>query len=177
MTELQGAVGIAQLAKLKGICSTRTEYGNQLTEGIQGIEGILPHKVQEQNVCTYWFYMFRIDLVKFKCSRDEFSYALKGEGIPATAGYIPQVLYKNQLFQKSSAYRNSTFPFSLTDVDYKNMTCPNAEEILRTAIRLPISEFYSYEDIEAMISGIRKVAAYYRKDKNAHQVKKGEAYE
>ncbi|MDG0813587.1 DegT/DnrJ/EryC1/StrS family aminotransferase [Cohnella rhizosphaerae] len=42
MTELQGAVGIAQLDKLAWICDKRQEYGTMLTDGLTGIPGILP---------------------------------------------------------------------------------------------------------------------------------------
>ncbi|WP_062232404.1 DegT/DnrJ/EryC1/StrS family aminotransferase [Fictibacillus sp. FJAT-27399] len=173
MTELQGAVGIAQLKKLSGICSIRTAYGNKITAGIQELDGIHPHKVDAGNVCTYWFYMFRIEPSKFHCTRDEFAAALKEEGIPASAGYIPEVVYKSGLFQKRSAYQNSTFPFDVTGAAYEGVLCPEAENILKTALRLPVNEFYTKTDIEAMIAAIQKVARFYLKQKVAGTLQKG----
>ncbi|MCC3357170.1 DegT/DnrJ/EryC1/StrS family aminotransferase [Bacillus sp. REN16] len=161
MTELQGAVGIAQLKKLEWICQTRNTYGEQLTSGISGIEGINPMKITENGWCTYWFYMFRLNESKFSCSRAEFSKALEAEGIPNQAGYIPNVLYKIPLFQKKQAYLSSQFPFELSNQNYEPGSCLEAENILSTAIRINISEFYTKNDIEEIIEAVRKVSHYF----------------
>lgn len=163
MTELQGAVGIAQLKKLPWICETRRRYGEEITRGISGMPGIIPHDVRAEDTCTFWFYMLRIDESALNCTRDEFHLALESEGIPNQAGYIPSVNYMTALFQKRQAYRNSHFPFDLTDISYPPGLCPVAENILLTAIRLQINEFYTEQDIQDMIRGIRKVVQYYKK--------------
>lgn len=162
MTELQGAVGIAQLKKLEQICSKRKEYGDAITQGLQNLPGVLPHQVAKHSDCTYWFYMFRIDEHELHCSRDEFSEALKAEGIANSAGYIPDVVYMQPMFQKRTAYAGSHFPFELTNTSYERGICPTAELILQTAVRMPVSEFFTRQDIEDMITAVRKVAGYYR---------------
>lgn len=161
MTELQGAVGIAQLKKLPWICEKRTQYGDQISAGLQGLPGIVPHKVDEGNTCTYWFYMMRINERELTCSREEFSKALTAEGIPNSPGYIPDVVYMQPLFQKRSAYLKSHFPFDLSDVTYERGLCPNAESILRSAVRLSVSEYYTQGDIDDIIRGVRKVVKHY----------------
>jgi perosamine synthetase len=65
------------------------------------------------------------------------------------------------LFQNRQAYLRSHFPFDLTDIRYERGLCPNAELILKTAVQIPISEFYTTDDIEDIVQGIRKVASYY----------------
>ncbi len=163
MTELQGAVGIAQLKKLNHICTQRQYYGDKINAEIGYLPGIHAHKVAEGNTCTYWFYMFRLNLKKLTCTREEFCKALKAEGIPNTAGYIPDVVYMQPLFQSRSAYPGSNFPFDLTDVSYERGLCPNAEQILQTAVRLQVSEFFTEKDVDEMIAGIHKVIRYYQK--------------
>lgn len=163
MTELQGAVGIAQLKKLDWICERRRTYGERISAGIRGLPGISAPAVAEGGECTYWFYMFRLKEEQLACSREQFCRALAEEGIPNGAGYISDVVYMNPLFQNRSAYRGSSFPFDLTDTKYERGLCPNAEEVLRTAVCLELSEFYTDRDIEDMIAGIRKVSLYYRK--------------
>lgn len=163
MTELQGAVGIAQLKKLPWVCGQRHIYGDRITEGIGRLPGVIPHKVTDGDWCSYWFYMLRLDESMLTCTRDEFAYALAEEGIPNAAGYIPQVVYMQPMFQNRQAYLNSHFPFELSDAGYHQGLCPVAEEILLTAIRIPISEFYTAQDIEDIVAGIRKVAVYYLK--------------
>lgn len=170
MTELQGAVGIAQLKKLPGICETRHRYGERITEGIRDLPGIAPHGVTEGGWSSYWFYMLRGDFAaeagqgrraRLSCTRAEFSQALAAEGIPNAPGYIPHVVYLNSMFRERHAYRGSHFPFDLSDARYEPGLCPVAEAILRDCVRLEVNEFYTPQDIEDIIAGIRKVAAYY----------------
>jgi dTDP-4-amino-4,6-dideoxygalactose transaminase len=161
MTELQGAVGIAQLKKLAWICNTRNRYGDLITEGISGVPGIMPHKVTNESRCTYWFYMFTIDCAALSCTREEFSTALRAEGIVCSAGYIPHPVYMQPMLQLREAYTGSHFPFDLSESDYREGLCPVAEHILKAAIRVTVNEFYTEQDVRDIIAGIRKVAAHY----------------
>ncbi|MGG4095567.1 DegT/DnrJ/EryC1/StrS family aminotransferase [Paenibacillus lautus] len=163
MTELQGAVGIAQLRKLEWICGRRTEIGMTLNAELQDLPSIAVMKIPEASTCTYWFYMFRLVLENLTCSREEFCAALSAEGITNRMGYIPDVLYMQPLFQQKQAYPGSTFPFELSDVHYARGDCPHAEAILETAVQVPLNEFYTNQDVQDMIAAIRKVALYYEK--------------
>ena len=165
MTELQGAVGIAQLRKLEWICRTRHEYGDAITQGISDLPGVSPHRVYAGGWSTYWFYMFRVVEPVLSCSRDTFSQALAAEGIPNSAGYIPEPVYMNSLFTERHAYPDSHFPFDLSDTHYGPGLCPVAEDILRTCITMPVNEFYTPQDVQEIIQGVRKVALYYQKDR------------
>jgi len=156
MTELQGAVGIAQLNKLTWICERRHAIGERITAGIRGLTGIEPPLVRNDDVCTYWFYMFRIDPDLY--DRAAFSAALAAEGIPNQAGYIPEPVYMAPLFQQRQAYPGSRFPFELSGTDYARGSCPAAEQVLHTAVRIAVSEFYTDEDADQIIAAIRKVA-------------------
>lgn len=163
MTELQGAVGIAQLDKLAWICDKRQAYGAMLTDELAGIPGVLPPAVTEGSASTYWFYLFRLDTNLLNATVDEFVAALNAEGIPCIRGYIPQPIYLQPMFQKKEAYPGTNYPFSLSDVSYERGICPNAEAVLQTSVRMGISEFYTADDIRDMAAAIRKVAAFYRK--------------
>lgn len=161
MTELQGAVGIAQLRKLPWICDRRHELGEALTEGIRSIPGLLSPVILPDAYCSYWFYMLRIDPSIIHATNHEIAAALKAEGIPCSAGYIPKLVYMQPLFQEKTAYALSHFPFELSDVSYEAGLCPEAEAILETAIKLPVSEFHTDTDIRETIAGLSKVARYY----------------
>lgn len=160
MTELQGAVGAAQLLKLVDICEARHRYGERITEGVSGLPGITPHRVPPTGWSSYWFYMFRVDDQVLGCTRDEFARALAAEGIACQAGYIAQPLYLQPLFQSKHAYPGTIFPFADDDGRYQPGWCPNAEAVLRTAVRLPISEFHTETDQIEVIAAIRKVAQW-----------------
>lgn len=166
MTELQGAVGLAQLDKVQAICEKRNEYGDFLSEAIKDLPGIYPPKVPEDNKCSYWFYMFRIDEKEAGVTRDEFCRALNAEGIPCQAGYIPTCVYEYDLLVNKSVFPGSDLPFSINhdkdEITYGKGMCPTAEEILNTAIKMGISEFYTQKDMNDIATAIKKVSDYYK---------------
>ena len=164
MTELQGAVAIAQLNRLDEICRKRTAYGDALTAGIADLPGILTPRVLDGCRSTYWFYMLRLDERAAKASRNDFAAALKAEGVPCKAGYIPTCVYEYDLFQNLQAHPGSHWPFDVqgrSAPQYGKGLCPVAEEILRTAIAIPVNEFYTTQDLQETIGAFRKVSAWY----------------
>ena len=165
MNELTGAVGIAQLKKLPGICARRNAIGERISNAIKGLPGIEPPKVYDGCKSTYWFYMFRINEQLAGVSPARFSQALQAEGIPNMLGYIPNCVYEYEIFQNQSGYPGSNCPFQCPKneitYDYKTRLCPTAEAVLRTSIRIGISEFYTDEDVDAIIEGITKVSAFF----------------
>ena len=144
MTELQGAVGLAQLEKLNYICSSLTTLGVELTKQLQGVPGIIPPKVHPHNISSNWFYMLKIDLDHFPCGPGRFAEALEAEGVAASGGYIMRCIYKNELF-------NDKYPDGL---------CPNAEQVLRECIHLKFNFAYGIQDITAIAEAIKKVEKY-----------------
>lgn len=169
MNELTGAVGLAQLDRVESICKRRTEIGDRISAAIADLPGIYPPKVEKDSISTYWFYMFRIDEDETGISRDVFSDALAAEGIENQKGYIPSCVYSYDLFVNRNAYNGTNCPFGCKynghDIHYYKGMCPTAEKILNTAIRFNINEFYTDEDVDAVISAIRKVAGYFHSKK------------
>lgn len=169
MNELTGAVGIAQLKKLPWICARRNAIGERISAAIKALPGIEPPKVYDGCKSTYWFYMFRIDEGLAGVSPAKFSEALKAEGIPNMLGYIPNCVYEYEIFRNQNGYPGSHCPFQCPKngitYEYKTGLCPTAEDVLRTSIRLGISEFYTDEDVDAIIEAISKVSAFFAESK------------
>lgn len=161
MTELQGAVGIAQLRKLPAICAARNRLGDALGAGLTGMAGIHPHRITHDSRSSYWFYLLRLDRTRLRCTRNAFSKALEAEGILNGAGYIPFPIYMQPMFQQRQAYRHTHFPFELTGIAYASGLCPVSEQVLADSIFIRISEFYTDQDIKDIVAGIGKVAAFH----------------
>ena len=165
MSELSGAVGLAQLRKLKRICRRRNKIGDAYTRAIADIPGLHPHEVIPGGKCTYWFYMMRMDAKVLGVPREEFVAALQAEGLAASAGYIPAPLYQWEIFRKRSAYPGTHFPFDSTfarkGIRYRKGDCPVSEAILATAVRLQVSEHHTATDVKETIQGVRKVAGHF----------------
>jgi dTDP-4-amino-4,6-dideoxygalactose transaminase len=162
ITELQGAVAIAQLKKLRQICERRHVLGDRLTVLLDGVPGIYPHKITDGGWSSYWFYMLRVNEQELGASRNEFASAVRAEGVSCSAGYIAQPVYCYDVLAKGQVLRNTTFPLNVADIPpYGLGLCPVAEDVLATACRIPINEFFTDLDIEEMGAAIRKVATYY----------------
>lgn len=163
MSEPQAAVAAAQLERLEGIVSTRARLGRRLTEQLAGLPGLLPHQVQPDDLCNYWFYMFRLRPGAFRCDRAEFVKALVAEGVEAGAGYIPVPLYRHPVFQKHGFFagRWPVREFGLTRMDYSQVKCPEAEAILETGVRVTIHEAMDDDHILDVAAAITKVARFY----------------
>jgi perosamine synthetase len=163
MSEPQAAVAAAQVERLEPIVTQRARLGNRLTEQLKGLAGVLPHEVHSEDLCNYWFYMFRMKSEAFRVGRAEFVKALAAEGVPASAGYIPVPLHRNPVFLNHSFF-NGRWPvreFGLTKMDYSRHETPEAEAILQTGIRVTIHEAMTDEYIRSVAEGIRKVARFY----------------
>ncbi len=167
MTELQGAVAVAQLGKVHAICKRRTAVGDKISNAVKDLEGVLPPRVVEGGRHVYWHYMLRIDEKTLGATRVHFAEALSAEGIPCTAGYIPTCLYEYPLFKNKTIYPNSRFPLESRELaktySYSAGLCPQAEEILASCVVLPCSECYTDDDVNDIIDAITKVATYYHR--------------
>jgi dTDP-4-amino-4,6-dideoxygalactose transaminase len=166
MTELQGAVAIAQLDKVGWICEQRNKYGSGLTEGIKDLPGIYPPEIIDGCKSSYWFYMLRLNEKEAGVSRDEFCKALQAEGVNCSAGYIATCVYEYDLLKNKNVYNGTDCPFGCKlygrDIKYYKGMCPNAEEVLASSIHIAVNEFFTEQDLKDTVKGIRKVADYYR---------------
>ena len=146
MTELQGAVALAQTRKVADIVQRRRKWCTQLTEHLKNCRGLTLPKATPGCEHSYWFYMMRVIPAKLGADADEFAAALKAEGLPVSAHYIGQPIYQYPLFVNHSAYAHGSHPFAARK--YEAGICPNAEEILHTCVNLQINEAYGDMDLE-----------------------------
>jgi perosamine synthetase len=173
MTELQGAVALAQLKKLPWIIQQRCKLGNKLTERLKSIDGVTPQFIPEGTKHTYFFFLFRIDTEKLGVTSNEFSKALEAEGIPNKANLITGGMpeYSYDIFKNRSAFPNSLHPFVnkdfSTNISYENINCPVAEKAFKEVLVLQMNEFYTEQDIDDMGDAIEKVSMYFLEKKDA----------
>ena len=163
-SELHGAVAIAQLQKLPGICGRRNALGERLTGHLEGISGVFPHRVLDGCRSSYWFYMGRMDPAVLGVSRDEFVQAVAAEGVPVSAGYIGRMVYEYPLLTEHRAYPNCPYPWDGAygrSIEYGAGMCPVAEAIEASSWRAPISEHMCERDIDDIAAAIEKVVRHF----------------
>ncbi len=159
MTELQAAVATAQLGRLEAIATRRNEIGERLSAALRELPGIAPHEIDPAVRSTYWFYLLRIDESTLGCTRAEFVEALQAEGAYAHAGYLTAPLYRYDVFQNHAFFGGewSLKSTGLTTIDYRQVSCPVAEEILRTCIFITLHEQLSDAYIDQLGAAFGKV--------------------
>jgi dTDP-4-amino-4,6-dideoxygalactose transaminase len=178
MTELQGAVALAQLERVSEIVENRSRLGTKLNNLLTCVPGVTPQAVPKGCRHTHFLYLFRLDLEVLGRTAQEFSDALAAEGIPNQAHLITggRPVYLYDVFQKRSAFPGSQYPFVSSDTGanraYREGDCPVAEDAFKRWITMNIYEQYTDEDIEEIAFGIGKVAHYYAACKTA-QVQAG----
>jgi perosamine synthetase len=161
MTELQGAVALAQLERLDEITASRNRLGTRLSELLQSVPGVTPQRIPPGCRHSYFLYLFDLDLERLGCTAREFAAALAAEGIPNEPDQITggRPVYLYDLFQKRSAFPGSTQPFGVRE--YRRGDCPVAEDAFNHWIMMNLYEHYRDADIDEIAFGIRKVARHF----------------
>jgi dTDP-4-amino-4,6-dideoxygalactose transaminase/predicted dehydrogenase len=113
MTELQGAVALAQLRRLPGLVRARQDAADGLTRQLREIRGIQVPP-QRDGVCpSWWFYTFGIDEDLLGVRLEDFCNALQVEGVVVRLGFMPVTLLTcGFLKNEQPTYGESRYPFS-----------------------------------------------------------------
>lgn len=161
MSELQGAVGLAQLGKVDSIVARRRLTGERLTAGLASLPGIHPPKVQPRGECSYWFYLLRID-ERVLGPRARFVEALKAEGVPCKAGYIDRPIYRMPVFSNKAFFAGGIWPAEVLrgrTFDYPEGLCPVAEAIIRDCVLVVVGESYTDRETSDIVEAFRKITS------------------
>src|SRR5262249_51741952 len=128
MTELQGAVALAQLAKLNRIIALRRSLCLRLREHLDAISGVVNQSIPPGSTHSFFLFLFRLDFSVLRTSAAEFSAALQAEGIPNAAHQITggRPVYLYDIFQRRSAFPGTEWPFDPARI-YRRGDCPTSE--------------------------------------------------
>jgi len=165
MTELQAAILLGQLTRLKAQTIKREKSAALLDRGLVDIPGITLMKGDPRATRrSYHMYMFRFRPEKWGgISRETFLKALKAEGVAANPGY-PIPLYKNPLFQKSGTGPRlcpRSCPYYGKETDYTKVCCPNAEQICKEICWVMHAELLAGPaDVRDIIKAVAKIWEY-----------------
>ncbi|MDP6357742.1 MAG: DegT/DnrJ/EryC1/StrS family aminotransferase [Planctomycetota bacterium] len=160
-TAIDGAIALAQLGRLDYLVSRRREIAAMYFEGLPGLPGLDLPTIVEGGEPAYWPLTARY--TADDPSRDVILDALKAEGLSIFTGMSPPGnILDTELIQKRKFYPlTDAIPHFWRDTEYDAESCPNVNELLRTVLRLPVSHYYTDEDIEQTIAGVRKVWDHY----------------
>jgi dTDP-4-amino-4,6-dideoxygalactose transaminase len=162
MSEIQGAVALAQLTKIDRFNATRKEIVNIIETELQDCPGtMLAHK-HPDHVPNYWVYPIQLNPDKTSLTAGEVSRFVReeqGVGI----GCYGEINYFEQIYQDIENSRKTPFGLPLPEyVHYRPGLCPKAE---KTAMYTLLISTHHASDPE----GIRKQAQALRKTMVNHK--------
>lgn len=164
MTELTGAVALAQFAKLPAMLKQRIVMADALTGKIEGVKGVqAPVKTPGCNP-VYWRYAIRVDGNIIKGRADTLGAKLKERGIFCAPRYVVKLAFECEVLRDKVTFGKSRFPYygehrkGDPEIVYSKEETPGAVEALAGVVVLPWNEKYTLEHVDFIAAAIRQAA-------------------
>lgn len=159
--EIECAMGIEQLRKLKGLVQSRQLLAERLTEGLKSLYGLKTPTQFNNRTHVYYVYAMQLDLEVLQVSRQKIVEALAAEGVIVSSGY--QNIHLIPMYQQKIAFGSKGFPWSSEfckrEISYKKGICPNAEYLNDNSyIGFGMCVYdLTLEDIKLIVNAFHKV--------------------
>ena len=145
-TNIQAAIGLAQLERIKKIIALKRKIANQYQKNLSRIKEIVLPVKKNWGESVYW--MYAIMLTKeFGISRNKLIDLLAGKGIETRPFFVP--IHLQPVFKKQGLFRNEKYPV--------------AEKISQAGLYLPYSPRLKLKGIEFISSTITEIGRNLKK--------------
>ncbi len=146
MTDFQAALLISQMSKIDQFIERRKEIVKRYDEAFKDLPGIIIQKTIPESDTSRHLYIIRLDLDKLTCTRRQFFDAMSAENVQCQIHYVPVYWFPY--------YRH---------LGYEKGLCPNAEEVYKGIMSIPLYPRMTDKDVEDTIKAVTKLAMYYAK--------------
>jgi len=146
MTDIMAVIGLNQLENLDGYLRKRRYIGEKLRRGIEKIDCVSLQKITPKTNPSYSYFSATLDLEKLKCTRDEFLKALQAENIDCGVHYPTPLTRQPAILDLMKPDR-----------------CPVSEDVANRIFSLPMHPYLSDDDLDAILTGVKKVTTHYHK--------------
>lgn len=167
LSELQGAVALAQVGKLRDNVRTRQERAERLTVRLGAIEGLEPSPVRAGDEHVYWRYAVRVDQNAIPGGPDALAASLREIEIDSMPRYIKRPAFECEVIAEQRTFGESRFPFTMARpeaVDYDRSRFRGAIEGLESVLVLPWNERYEESHV-ALLSDALAASARREKER------------
>jgi perosamine synthetase len=137
MTNLQAAVGVAQLERLNDFVARHRRTADRYAAGLEDVEGLALQGERAWAKNVYWMYSVLVD-ADSGTSRDDVAGHLRSQGIDSRPFFVP--------IHRQPAYGS----------DYGSQGFPVAERIAETGLNLPSGNELDEEDIARVTAAVRE---------------------
>ncbi|MDD5331735.1 MAG: aminotransferase class I/II-fold pyridoxal phosphate-dependent enzyme [Candidatus Nanoarchaeia archaeon] len=135
MTNMQAAIGLAQLEKIKELINRKIKNANHYNQNLKGINGITLPPTTKNSKNVFWMYTILIE-DDFPLSKEELTRKLKEHGVDTRPAFYPL---------------NQMPPYKTPE------SFPIAEEISRKGLTLPSSIKLTEEQINYICNIIKNI--------------------
>jgi dTDP-4-amino-4,6-dideoxygalactose transaminase len=144
MTELQAALGIAQIEKLEYFTQRRIANATYLTNNLQGI-------VQTPVERPGYRHVYHQYTIKIPSKRNEFATELRARGVDTTIHY-PIPIHQQPFYRRKPGLFRVLSPGQRTPVKGNNPTAhlPVTESAAQQVLSLPVHPALSQEDLSTI---------------------------
>ena len=146
MTDFQAALLMSQMKRIDEFVARRKEIVKRYDEAFANVPGIIVQKNIPESDTSRHLYIIRLDLDKLTCTRREFFDAMSAENVQCQIHYVPVYWFPY--------YRH---------LGYEKGLCPNAEEVYKGIMSIPLYPKMTDKDVEDTIAAVTKLATYYAK--------------
>lgn len=144
VTDIQAALGLAQLDRLDEFKQRRDEIIARYDEAFTDVEGIRTPPEPTESDPMYHLYAVEIG-EEFGCDREEFVNAMHAENIGVQVHYVP--LHYHPYFQEEFGYERGDYP--------------KAESVYDGLVSLPLHAEMNDTDIGDVIAAIKALQTYH----------------
>lgn len=143
MTDIQAAIGLAQLKKCDALTSARQSIAERYTAAFRAVQGLEPPPQLSDRKTAWHLYILRLESARLRIGRDQFVDELKRRGIGTSVHFIP--LHLHPFYQNAFGYRPGDFPAA--EAEYKR------------AFSLPIFPTLTDTEVQCVISAVCELAS------------------
>jgi len=141
LNEVQAALGISQLKRIKDINARRIKAAHYYTEKIKKIDGIIQPTEEKDRMHVYHLYVVRVMKDRFGINRDELFEKLSKKGVGLSVHYTP--LHLLTFYKETLKYRIGEFPV--------------AERLYKEVLSLPLFPAITKDQIDYVIGGLSQL--------------------
>jgi dTDP-4-amino-4,6-dideoxygalactose transaminase len=167
MTELQGAVGLAQVRKLQAIVERRRMTAVALVRELENMPGICPPVVPADVKPAWWAFPMWIDPQVLNVTPAQFGAALAAEGIPCQVGLMPRTLLDYKFMSERRTFGHSQCPWSCpharVGIEYRAEDYPGARASVTEPIVIMWNEGIGDVEVRDIVDALGKLAMAYRR--------------
>ncbi len=147
LTDIQAALGLAQLRKCDAMRARRAALAEFYTEALGDVDAFRLPEFRHDDGHAWHLYVVRVNPTALRIDRDQVIEELRQRGIGASVHFVP--LHLHRLYRERLGYRTGQFP--------------NAEESFEASISLPIYPQMTGEDAERVVEALQDVAREFRR--------------